>query len=1009
MRFVLDFFKTIMGISLICLFQAQSFGQGSNTVTGQVTSAEGEPLPGVNVVEVGTSNGTITDFEGKYSLQVSSGSKLALSYIGFLSQEVTIGQRSVVDVNMELDIQQLSEIVVVGYGTQGKRELTSSVANVKVDNLNRLPGNNIGAMLQGQAAGLSAVGGQGAPGSPPILRVRGLSTINGNAPLVVVDGIPSDLTQVNPTDVESITVLKDAAASTIYGSRAANGVILINTRRGRIGAPKVSINSYVGTSKVIKKLDLANRDEANQIVRAGFEADNADPADIPAYISQSGLPDTDWQDEYFGTAFEQKYDVNVAGGTEAVLYNFSAGYFNQEGIGVDTESEQYNFRMNNDFSVSDKVTISQSLSYARINRDLMFNLNEDDFRDRNSGISPILDLLISRPHKLAIDPNTPTGFGAPSDPQIGSGNVVGQQVLETNREENDRIQGNLKLEYKITDDLKIWTQLGANIFNDRLLSHTPTYDFGPQLRVTMPSLSEGIERTSEIVWNNVIDYTKSFGNHNVNVLVGGSAEKRTIQSVGGSNNDLGSDRLRALSAGIGDANSFGGNVERTIRSFFTRVGYNYADRYLVQLSLRADGSSRFSSGNRTATFGSFSLGWRLSEESFFNVPFISDLKPRFSYGTLGNQDIGDFAFLPTVTSNTSRLNYPSGEDVLVGSTSTSLPSNIKWETTKTTNYGVDVGLFDDQIGLTFEYFNIDTEDILTDANIPATSGFTSGVTENAGTLNNKGWELAIAYRKKTGDFQYDITANFTHTKNKVKRLGDSFIRGNVIFVNHPTTITQEGGQIADFFLFKTDGIFQSQAEVDAHAIQPDAAPGDLRFVDVNDDNQLNDDDRTLFGSNLPDVEYGLTFNAQYRNFDFNIFFQGNQGSKMYNGTRWILYRDRASAELTDAWTTSNTDTDVFRLINSDPNQNLRPSDYFLENASYFRLKNIQLGYTIPDLGANTILSNARVYLGGENLATITGYDGYDPSLTNYEFFGRGVDRGFFPSAKRFVFGVQLGF
>ncbi len=1006
-QFIQTHLKIILGLALAFMLNFSIFGQESQTVTGQVTTDTGDPIPGVNVVEEGTTNGSITDALGNYTITVSPSATLTFSFIGYLTEQVAIGSRLVIDITLLADIQQLQEVVVVGYGSQGKRDLTSSVATVEVDNLKKLPGNNIGTMLQGQAAGLSAVSGQGTPGSPPILRVRGLSTVSGNDPLVVVDGIPSSLLQVNPSDVESITVLKDAAASTIYGSRAANGVILITTRRGNKGAPQVSINSYVGISNVIKELDLANRDQVNQIIRTRLEADGLE---LPEFISQSGLPDTDWQDEYFRTAFEQKHDINISGGNDAVLYNFSAGYFNQEGIGVDTESEQYNFRMNTDFKISDKITVSQSLSYARINRDRMFNLNESNFRDRNSGISPILDLLISRPHKPAIDPSTPTGFGAPSDPQIGSGNVVGQQVLETNRDEDDRIQGNLKFEYKISDNLKIWTQIGANIFNDYFIFHTPTYNFGPQARVTMPVLSETRGRTSETVWNNVIDFNKTFGDHSINALVGGSMEKRIFQSTGGSNNDLGSDRLRALSGGIGDANSFGSNVERTIQSVFARVGYNFADKYMVQLSLRADGSSRFPSGNKTATFGSVSLGWRLSDESFFNVPFISELKPRFSYGTLGNQDIGDFAFLPTITSNTSRLNYPSGEDVLVGSISTSIPSEIRWETTKTTNYGVDIGFLEDKITMTFEYFNIDTEDILTDANIPATSGFTSGVTENAGIMNNKGWELALAYRKKTGEFQYSVSANFTHTKNKVKKLGDPFIRGNVIFVNHPTTITQEGGQIADFFLFKTDGIFQSQAEVDAHGIQPEASAGDLRFVDVNGDGELNDDDRTLFGSNLPNVEFGLTFNAQYKNFDLTVFLQGNEGSKMYNGTRWILYRDESSAELVDAWTPSNTNTGVFRQIDSDPNQNLRPSDYFLEDASYVRLKNVQLGYTVPSIGDKvSILSNARIYIGGENLATITGYSGFDPSLTNFELFGRGVDRGFFPSAKRYVVGLQLAF
>ena len=983
------------------------------TVSGTVTDNEGgEALPGVTVLEKGTTNGTPTDVDGKYTINVEANSTILFSFVGFTTQEVQINGRSQLDVVLVTDVTALDEIIVVGYSTQNRQDLTGAVSSVNVENIQKLPGADVSSLLQGQIAGVISTPGSGAPGSAPIIRIRGLGTIGDNNPLFVIDGIPGDISTINPTDIESINILKDASAATIYGSRASNGVVIVTTKRGKSGKPIVTFNSYVGVSSIPNTLDVLNTTQNNQVSIAAHANDGLDPL---SYTSIGNVANTDWQDEMFRSGFEQKYDVAVSGGTEAMTYNLSLGYFNDEGTVIDTDFERFNFRINSDYKLGEKVRVGQTISYARSNRNL---LGEDESGDGgNAGFSPVLATLSALPHNAAYDPNTANGFAIPA---VESGNIVGQTLLTTNSSENDQVQGNIFLEIDILENLKFRTRFGANILNNYFLFHLPTYQFGPQEINDQADLSETRTRITETVWNNVVEYDKAFGEHQISALVGVSAEKREFTSTGGANNNFPSNNLIALGAGIGDANSFGSNVTNTLQSVFGQVNYNFSDRYLFQGSIRRDGSSRFGPDNRYGTFASASIGWRITEESFFDVPFVSDLKPRFSIGTLGNQNIDNFLFLATLASNNSALNYPLGsgqsQAVNVGTINRSLAAtDIKWEESRTTNIGLDLGLLEDKIGLTFDYFFTETSDMLVGVPVPATSGITVAPVINGGTLENKGWELTLSYRNSDKDFKYNITGNIGHSNNTVTQLGfqdEAFVDGFVIFDTHPTTRTEVGGEIGRFHLFKTDGIFQSQGEVDAHGIQPNALPGDLRFVDTNGDGVLNDDDKEFMGSGLPDLEYGITFNASYKNFDFSLFLQGSQGNEIYNGTNVLLYRRQNdeknfSADLLNAWTPSNTNTSVPRVTSLDPNRNIRPSNYFLEDGSYLRIKNIQLGYSFSDLISG--VSNARVYISAENLATFTDYSGFDPGVSNYPTFARGVDRGLYPISRNILLGLQLSF
>lgn len=1012
MRRSLRFQCSFLLIAFFVLLHAPVLAQ-SNLVSGTITDeTNGEALIGVTILEKGTGNGTVTDINGNFRLQVSSDATIVVSFVGFVSQEIEVNAQTSLQISMSPDVQQLSEIVVVGYSSQNKQDITGAVTTLDVANMQKLPGGNISNLLQGQAAGVVSTPGSGAPGSAPVIRIRGLGTIGNNNPLFVIDGIPGDISSINPSDIASISVLKDASAATIYGSRASNGVVIVTTKRGTSGAPVVTFNSYVGSSSIGNTIDVLNTAQNNQVSNTAHSNDGQDPL---AYTSITGTADTDWQDEMFQTGLEQKHDIAISGGSENSNYNLALGYFGDEGTVIDTDFTRYNFRLNSDYDLSERIRVGQTVSHARSERNLLGE-NESG-NGGNAGFSPILSTLESLPHNPVRDPNSANGYAAPL---VESGNVVGITDLTTNRSENDQIQGNIYAEIEIIKGLKFRSRFGLNASNNYFTFHSPTYQFGPQSVNDQADLSETRSRFTETVWNNVLDFNRTFGDHQVAALVGMSAEKGVFRSTGGSNNNFPSNRLIALNAGIGDANSWGSNVTNTLQSFFGQINYSFQNKYLIQGSIRRDGSSRFGPSNRYGTFGSVSVGWRLSEESFFNVPFISDLKPRFSIGTLGNQSIGSFLFLATVASNSNALNYPLGggqsQAVNVGTISQSLASSdIKWEQSRTMNIGLDLALLEDKIGITFDYFDTETSDMLVGVPVPATSGINVAPVTNGGTLENKGWELTLSYRNADNAFKYDVSANFASSENTVTQLGfadEAFVDGFVIFDTHPTTRTEVGGEIGRFHLFKTDGIFQSEEEVTAHGVQPNAQPGDLRFVDTNGDGALNDNDKQFMGSGLPDLEYGITFNASYQNFDLSIFFQGSSGTEIYNGTQVLLYRRQGdeknfSTDLLNAWTPSNTNTNVPRVSSLDPNQNIRPSDYFLEDGSYLRLRNIQVGFTFRDVLKG--ISSTRIYLSGENLATFTDYSGYDPGLSNYPTFARGVDRGLYPLSRNVIMGLQVTF
>lgn len=999
------------------LLSASTYGQ--RKVSGTVRSSDDNlPLPEAYVIEKGTTNGTTTDKSGQYELTVKNDEAiLVFSYISYRTQEVPVSGRSVIDVSLGMSDLGINEVVVIGYGTQKKGSLTGAVAAVDVAKIDKIPGGDISRMLDGQIAGVNVSVSSGAPGASPQIMIRGLNSITSTNPLVVIDGIPGDISFVNPADIESINVLKDASAATIYGSRASNGVIIITTRKGKDGSPRVSLKSYVGIhNSTLGDVRMADRDEYNfihtQALQAGEES-------LFPWITDPSLPDSDWADAYFKTGTENKYDLAITGGDKITTYGFSAGYYSNTGTVINTGAKNLSARLNLDFNLlNERLKVSPSISFYRKDLDNMY----EPTGGGNAGWSDFMETMMQIPHKEIFDAEARHGFAQPL-PGFPSGNPIALRSIVTDQTRIDYLQASVNADLKIFEGFYYRFSYGSTVKDNYNFYHMPSYYFGNQSQLEKTFLSEERGKSDQWVMNNLLTYTKSFGIHKFDGLLGFSREKYEYRFTGGSNRDMPSDVLTALNAGIGDRDSWGDRAVNTLQSYFGRINYELNEKYLFQASIRYDGSSRFSEKNRYGLFYSASAGWAVHKEPFFDVSWISELKPRAGYGTLGNQNIGNFQYLDLISTGSRTLNYPLGstnilQPVAIGAiTINSAAYNIKWEESAIANFGFDLGLFDSRLTLTFDYFNTKTKDMLVVVPRPYTSGFNTFPRTNGGTMVNNGWELTTTYRNSVGDFRYNVSLNLSHSRNKLTRLGssgESYVDGYTDYENNPTTKTEVGGEVGRFYMYRVIGIFQSEQQVIDHAVQPDAKPGDLIFENTDDDEDLDDDDKVYVGSPMPDFEYGINIGLGYRAFDLSLFVEGKQGNEMYNGFRMMMFRsaylNNTLSDLTDAWTPQNTGTDIFRNTSQDANYNLRVSDYFLEDASYLRLKNIQLSYALnSELLKKYYVQGVKIFAGSTNLFTLTKYKGFDPALVNEGVFSRGVDRGFYPLTRSVYFGLNLEF
>jgi TonB-linked SusC/RagA family outer membrane protein len=1004
----------------ISLFSQSLYAQtvSSHTIRGVVTDIQGEPLVGVNIEEVSTDNGVITDLDGQYRLSVVPNAKVRFSYLGYKPVEVSVDSRSVYNITMVEDVSVLDEVVVVAYGTQRKKEITGAISVVDTKVIEKLLVPGIGQALQGLATGVH-VTTSGRPGSDADILIRGIGSFNNSSPLYVIDGmiLEGSQRQFNMNDVESVQVLKDASATALYGARGANGVILITTKQGSEGQMQIRFNGTFGISQIGKRYEMMNSLEFLRINRIAYN--NADKV-WPGEPAQGQLlTNTDWQDAFYKTGITKDYNLSVSGGNPNGNYMLSFDWYNEDGVVVGPFHDRMTIRSNTE-AKKGIFTIGENLMIGRSETKTLQG-------------SPFID-LIRMPPIIPVytnDEHTEYGFGSTAYQTYGT-NPIGLQETHDNRQYNFRLIGNAYLQIEPVKGLQVKSSIGIEYFNWYDNNKT-TYK---QLRYLtsnqyIDELYEGNGDMQSWQWENTVFYKNSIGDHHFDVLGGYTAQmqQRRGNSISGYN--MLAEGFWVLDQASSDVPfSAGGNRSAiAMTSLIGRANYNYADRYLVQLGIRRDASSLFGKNNRSGYFPAVSLGWRINEESFIeSASWLNDLKLRLSYGKSGNQQaISPYKFATYIASGDRVGIYGLPSNIYPGQIQTGLANpDLRWETRETYNMGLDFSLLDQHIYGSFEYFDARLSDLLIQKAMPWVRGTDINPWMNYGKINNKGMELTIGYRETKSNFKYNVSLNLSHTTNKVLALNDD----NFYFSGlSDASNTIPGRSMGEFYVLRTDGIFQNWDEVYTHSvtklneatgqeetilIQPNAAPGDIRYKDLDHDGVISEDDREFVGSPFPDFEGGLTFSCEYKNFDFNLFFYGVYGNWVYNNSKFWLERMDETANLPkklQPWTGEGTSNSVPRPLMAPNDNTLGYTDRWIERGDYLRLKNIQLGYTLPStlLNRTKVIEKLRVYAGAQNLFTFTGYSGLDPEISGGGLFSKGYDDGHFPPVQTFTFGLQIGF
>ncbi len=1011
------------------------------TVSGIVTSGEDQqPMIGVNVVVTGTTLGATTDLNGAYTLHIQPDAILQFSFIGYVTQTIPVNGQTKIDVVLKTDQKVLEDVIVVGYKKEIKSNVSSAISTVKAKNIEHLPLTGLDQALQGQVAGVQVTQATGSPGDDIAVRIRGAGTLGNNNPLYIIDGVPTtgNINMFAISDIESIEVLKDGAAASIYGARSANGVILITTKKGKKGAPVFNFDTYYGVQDANRLPKLLNSKDYLNIRNEAIANSNAlrDPIrQLPLYDTAilDTLPDIDWLSEVFRTAPTTRTSLSASGGSDNGSYYILGEYFNQEGVFKGQGFQKYLLRFNGDLTAG-RLKIGNNISLSYANRDVI-NSSGDGGGPGNQ-LSGIRYALIAAPVFSPKDKNgnwinTSSQLGDPTLYGDGNANPI---VFINNTHwniERYRIFGNVFAEYNILKNLKFRTNLGADIvmqsetiFKERLSAaiYDPT------------SLNRGDVTDRNFVWNNTLDYTTSLGaeqQHNLSFLLGMEAIDNRTDYLGASANNflISNPNLRfidnSVTQELGDINASGIATEWGLLSYFAQAGYNYKSRYVLNASVRRDGSSRFGKENRYGIFPAVSAAWNISDESFFkNVDFISHAKIRASWGQLGNQEIGIYPYSSLV--ETGNLVYPFGDQIATGAKLVESGNDkIKWETTTQSDIGLDLSFLEDRISLLADYYVKRTNDILVRVPLPQTAGAFDPPYVNAGTVDNKGFELAFNYRK-AGPFTYEIGANIATVNNKVISLaGTEPILGGFGLSDGPITKTEPGYPLGSFYLYKMDGIFQTQAEIDASAFQSaDTRPGDVKFADLNGDHVIDDKDRAHLGNPFPDFTYGFNLSLNYKNFDFSLLAQGVQGNDVYFLYGNFAYETQLRGfnsyeDILNRWTPDHTNTNIPRVTVDDRNRNRRISTRFLEDGSYLRARNMTLGYDLKSLLKSKTITSWRIYVSAQNLVTITKYHGLDPEIqanTNdtkgYNVssdLAVGIDWGTVPAPRIFLFGTNLKF
>lgn len=987
--------------------------QQAKTVTGTVTDVSGEPIIGANIRIKGTTTGTITDIDGNFSIEAEPQSVIEVSYIGYLTQETVINNQKSIRFLLKEDTKTLDEVVVIGYGVQKKADLTGSVANINTEKLNTQSNANIGQALQGKIAGVDIVSQGGAPGSGTRIMVRGIGTLNNASPLSIVDGMyMNSIDHINPNDIASIDVLKDASSAAIYGSRAANGVIIVTTKEGSNteGKPIIDLSVNLGISTASKFLDMLDAKGWAEVTTIARQAIGKPALDMATDLANK--PDNDWQDIMFRPALMQNYNLSVKGGGKYSTYYTGLGYFNQDGIVKGTNYQRYNIQSKNDYK--------RGIFSAGTNLIISFSHDKPLHQELRGGM--IGTILQSVPTLEKYDDTREGGYGGTYGDVVNIPHplaIIDDNIMDRYNE-NVKIFANLYAQIELFKGLKYKLNLTPDFSFERYKNYLNKYDFGLATN-SITQLTERQRRRRNILVENLLTFDRTFGEHKISALAGYTYQDSRFRHIQAYGEGL-PQGLEEIDAATTNRSNEGNSWRSVLTSILGRVFYSYQNKYLFTATIRRDGSSKFGKNNRYGYFPSFSLGWNVAEEKFMeNVHWLDQLKLRGGYGVLGNQEIDNYQYSSTITTG---INYPDGNGGLLQG---AFPKNfanpdIKWEETAMTNVGIDFMAFNNRLSLTADYYVKNTKDILLTVPIPISSGGANDPIRNAGKIRNNGFEFNLGWMDQPNpDISYGINLIGSFNKNKVIAMGSESgsIKGGSTNQNITTSETKAGYPIGGYWLISTAGYFNSQEEVDAYAkdgkkIQPAAEPGDIKFVDANNDGVINDDDRVFQGSPFPDFTFALNGNMRYKNFDLSIGLQGVLGNKIYNATRQTLEDvtkgSNFLASCLDYWTPENKNASHPRLTWDDPNRNTRAeSDRYLENGSYLRLRSVQLGYTFPQTWFKGAIQHARVYINAENLFTITSYSGYSPDVNADNANYRGFDNFIYPTNRTFMLGLNVTF
>lgn len=1061
-------------IVFLALFSTQATYSQAREVTGTVTDAETlKSLPGVSVVVKGTQIGAITDANGFFTLSVpQNADRVVFRYVGMVTQELELGTRRSFEVQMSTDYIGVDEVVVTGYSKQMKESLTGAVATVQSDDLNLQPATNAAQRMQGRVSGVTVTNSH-APGGDATVRVRGLGTINNNDPLYVIDGIPTKggLSQINPNDIETISVLKDASSAAIYGARGANGVIIITTKRGVAGRPNITFDVRTGMKGWANKYDLLDTQEYGELLWLEAKNDGVDPGNalygfgsepvIPDYILPAGASEgsaevdpgkysyddplylimkankegTDWYDEMYRNSSYQEYNLSITGGTQNSSYAFSGGYMHDEGILLHTGFKRYTLRSNTDTRINNWLEIDQTLGLA---------LTEGYGNRGDNGEGTI----ISQGYRM--QPIIPVydimgNFAGTKAPTTGNGQ---NPVAGLTRDQNDygrdlRAIGNIFANATLMDGLDFSTLVG---FDYRTGVYNNIFIKDPEFSEAKPTdrLNVGSNFNFQWNWSNTLNYSKDFGDSKFNAVIGTEVVSSQYRYMNASRSTFYSTdpTYMFLNAGEADQMNDGLGSDWKTLSYFGRINYDYVGKYLISGTFRRDGSSRFGANNRWGNFPAFSAGWRISNEDFMDGTknWLDYLKLRVGWGMSGNDEIGNYNGFTTFRTSNIHSNYSlTGNN---NATNSGFDSNAfgnpdaKWETTTTTNVGIDATLLNNAFSIGLDVWQRNTVDMLYALAIPEVVGQASNPNINIGDMKNTGFDLLMVYRGKAGtDFTYDITANISRYTNEITKISDNeleFINGGG-FRQMTYTRATVGTAFPEFYGYTVDGIFQTEAEAAAHATAfgEDGTynqPGHFIYRDINGkdeegnivegpDGVIDDADRTYIGSPHPDFTGSLTFDFGYKNFDFSLFFYGSYGNEMVNYVRrWIDYNqfqgNRSYDRLYNSWGSPYLDDNndaTLAMAQRNDNGSQQESTHFVEDASFLRLKNLQIGYTLPSSALRTFgFSKLRIYLQGTNLLTLTKYSGLDPEVRT-SGTNMGIDAGAWPTAKTIMLGLSLGF